>query len=448
MKKRFGFELNFKLFIVVGTAIGVSFQAQLGKAAVVHDSLSAVDKAAMIAQAERCKDILRTSLIDFYLPACVDIDNGGYKESLQNGEFVLTGEKFLTLQARQLWFFSTLVNEGYEKKAAMSAARVGFDFLQSKMLDREYGGYFSKVTDDGSERDPRKHAYLNAFALYGLAAYYTASRDPSALAAAKKLFGVLEANAHDSVYGGYVEFFYRDWKPISDPAEPRYVGEIGHKTYNTHLHLMEAFAELYRVWPDDVLRRRLNELVMINMSSVRHRTFDANVDAWHRNWQLVEEPGNLRASYGHDVECAWLVLDAVQTLGMPLNLFQNWAASICESSIRLGYDRIHGGFFAGGQLGKPAQDTRKTWWVEAEALVSLLDMHELTGDRTYYELFSQTLDFVESHLVADEGSWWATVAADGSRNGDVQRSSPWQGAYHSGRAMILCIKKLETLAQR
>lgn len=448
MKKQHGFELWFRMLFVWGTAVGILCLVQIGKPLAASESAPPPDKGKLLSQANRCKAILRASLIDFYLPACVDFENGGYKESMQNGRFVLTGEKFLTLQARQLWFFSALAKEGYDEDAAMSAARVGFKFLQNEMLDSEYGGYFSKVTDDGGERDPRKHAYLNSFALYGLAAYYSVSRDPSALSAAKDLFGVLEANAHDSEYGGYVEFFYRDWKPIVDPSEPRYVGAIGHKTYNTHLHLMEAFAELYRVWPDELLRRRLSELVLINTSTVRHRTFDANVDAWQRNWQLVEEPGNLRASYGHDVECAWLVLDAAQALGMPLSLFQNWASSLCASSIRLGYDQTHGGFFSGGQLGKLAQDTRKTWWVEAEALVSMLEMYSLTGDPTYYELFSQTLDFVETYQVADAGSWWATIAADGARKSDSQRSSPWHGAYHSGRAMILCAEKLESLARR
>src|SRR5712692_10398875 len=58
-------------------------------------------------QAKRCRSILKTSLVDFYLPAAVDRDNGGYLESLRDGKLAPTAEKFLTLQARQLWFFST-----------------------------------------------------------------------------------------------------------------------------------------------------------------------------------------------------------------------------------------------------------------------------------------------------------------------------------------------------
>ena len=118
-------------------------------------------------QARRCRSILKTSLVDFYLPAAVDRDNGGYFKSLRDGKPAPTGEKFLTMQARQLWFFSTLASEGIERDAAREAARAGFEFLEKKMRDPRQGGYFSKVTDAGEPKDMRKHVYLNAFALYG-----------------------------------------------------------------------------------------------------------------------------------------------------------------------------------------------------------------------------------------------------------------------------------------
>jgi mannobiose 2-epimerase len=132
-------------------------------------------------------------------------------------------------------------------------------------------------------------------------------------------------------------------------------------------------------------------------------------------------------------------------LGHSPRLLGGWAEALCGYSMKYGYDRRHGGFFYTGPLGRPADDTRKEWWVEAESLVSMLTMYRLTGKREYYDAFSQTLDFVEKHQVAKEGSWWATLAADGSPMSE-QRSSPWQGAYHNGRAMLLCTKLLEELA--
>src|SRR6266478_106667 len=110
-------------------------------------------RADLQAQARRCRQVLKTSVIDFYLPACVDRTNGGYFEALQGDQFAPAGEKFLTLQARQLWFFSTLAAAGVETEAARAAAKTGFDFLEGKFRDRTHGGYFAKVADAGRPTD-------------------------------------------------------------------------------------------------------------------------------------------------------------------------------------------------------------------------------------------------------------------------------------------------------
>jgi mannose/cellobiose epimerase-like protein (N-acyl-D-glucosamine 2-epimerase family) len=402
-------------------------------------------RADLEAQARRCRQILKTSIIDFYLPACVDRTNGGYLEALRGDRFSPTGEKFLTLQARQLWFFSTLAAAGIEKEAALAAARTGFDFLEKKFRDRTHGGYFARVSDAGRPTDRRKHVYLNAFALYGLAAYHRATRDDAALAAARDLFLKLEAKAHDSTHGGYTEFFHEDWRPITDPREPRYIGPPGTRTFNTHLHVLEALTELYRVWPDPRVRRRLAELLVINTLTIRLPEHGCNVDGFTPDWRPIQTAQNLRASYGHDVEGAWLCLDAARALGHPPALLRGWAEGLVGYSLRYGYDRKHGGFFYTGPLGKPADDTKKEWWVQAEALVSMLEMFKLTGRVEYHDAFAQTLDFVEKHQVAAKGSWWATRKADGSPAGTA-RTSMWQGAYHNGRSMLLCAKLLDELA--
>jgi mannobiose 2-epimerase len=393
-------------------------------------------------QAQRCRRILKTSIIDFYLPGCLDQVNGGYLEWLFEGKFVPTGEKFLTMQSRQLWFFSVLAQHGIEQRAARSAAGIGFDFLESKMRDREHGGYFSKVSDAGHPTDRRKHVYLNSFALYALTAYHCAVADAGALAAAMDLFGILEDRAHDRQNGGYVEFFEQNWSPIDDPQLKSYIGAGTLKTYNTHLHALEALTDLYAVWPDRLVRERLVELLLIITSTVRHPRFACNVDGWHPDWRMS---GPARASYGHDLQCVWLALRAARILTQSPRLLASWAAALGGHCLRFGYDRRYGGFFYDGRPGRPADDTRKEWWVQAEALVGMLEMYRLTGSADYYAAFSRTLDFIEAHQVAPEGGWWATCAPNGAPK-VTQRSSMWQGAYHSGRAMIRCAEALDDLA--
>ncbi|MFO0900215.1 MAG: AGE family epimerase/isomerase [Pirellulales bacterium] len=397
------------------------------------------------AQADRCRRILRSSIIDFYLPDCVDHEQGGYYESLVDGKFGPTGEKFVTLQARQLWFFSALASADLERDSALGAAHTGYQFLEAKFRDRVHGGYFAKVSDQGQPTDRRKHVYLNAFVLYALAAYHRASGDAAALAAAQDLFRTLEAKAHDSAHGGYVEFFQQNWAPIVDPSEPSFIGPPGTKTFNTHLHMLEALAELHRVWPDPLVRTRLDELLAINTLTIRLPEFGCNVDGFTSYWRPIDTPRNLRASYGHDVEAAWLCLDAARTLNRSSAVYRGWAEGLVGYSVEHGFDHAHGGFFYSGPLGEPADETKKEWWVQAEALVSLLEMHQLTGKPEYYERFAETLDFVERHQVATEGGWWATRQADGSPAGD-SRTSMWQGAYHNGRAMLRCGEMLDKLA--
>jgi cellobiose epimerase len=265
------------------------------------------------------------------------------------------------------------------------------------------------------------------------------------LDAARELFATIETRMHDARHGGYHEFFARDWRILTDEKERGYVGTTGTKTYNTHLHLLEAFTDLHRSWPDPQVHQRLLELIQINVNTVRHPQFKHNVDAWWPDWTIVNTPRNLRASYGHDIECVWLTLDAARVAGLSPTLLRNWAEVLAGSSVEHGYDRQHGGFFYGGPPGEMADDTKKEWWVQAEALVSMLELYRLTRKSEYLKRFDETLAFIERHFIAKEGGWYATRTADGGPLRD-SRSTMWQGAYHGGRALMLSARLLNEIA--
>jgi mannobiose 2-epimerase len=391
--------------------------------------------------------LLDTSVIGFYLPQSLDKTNGGFLENLgANGQFVDGGGKFLTLQARQIWTFSTCAERGIRKEECLAAAKHGFEFLQKRFYDADHGGYFNQLNDDGTVRDDKKHAYLNSFALYALVAYHRVSSDPAALKAAMELFETLEQKAYDRKRGGYQEYFHRDWRPITDPAQAGIVGAVGTKTYNTHLHLMESFTELYRVTNEPRVRDRLTELLTVNTVTVQHSQYPCNIDGWSLDWKMIDTPTNLRASYGHDVECVWLALDTARSLDWSDQLLKQWGTKLVEYSMKHGYDHEHGGFFYTGPLGQPATDRHKEWWVQAEALVCMLEMYQLTGEETYWRAFDSTFEFVKNHQVAQEGGWWAARQADGSPSSNRSRTSMWQGAYHGGRALLRCSDLLQQLS--
>jgi mannobiose 2-epimerase len=400
-------------------------------------------------QAKRCRELLLRSIVDFYLPACLDRQHGGYFENLgPDGKFVADGDKFVVLQARHLWLFSILAENNIRQEESLAAARSGYEFLQQHFRDADRGGYFTTVADDGRPLNRRKHCYMNSFALYGLVAYFRATHDPAVLKSARNLFDILEEKAHDAEHGGYQEYFEEDWRAVTGPGlEPAANNPIGTKSYNTQLHLLESIADLCRIDPDPLIARRLAELVQIASRTVQHPDFPANLDVWTRDWRIAQAPRNQLVSYGHEVECTWLVLDADRVLNRSPRLHRQWAVSLVGYTLDHGYDREYGGLYGYGAYGQAATDLKKTWWVQCEALIAMLELYRLTGDERYYREFAQTLDFVEQHHVAKEGGWWNEVNANGSAVAKPSRASMWQCGYHSGRALLLCEQILNQLAQ-
>lgn len=390
-------------------------------------------------QALQCRKLLRDNLVAFYLPRSVDLNHGGYFETLSMEGFVSDTTKHLILQSRQLWFFSTLAQRDIETDQAISAAETGYRFLVNRLHDSRNGGHYLSVYRDGRPIDKRKYVYAEAFALYGLVAYYQATRSMPALSLAKAQYEILEKHAHDPIHGGVLEKFSEDWKPLS-------AGNVCRKSFNTHLHIFEAYASLYLVWPDNRLRQRLDELITIITKTMFARSVSNGIQNFHRDWRAENNEKHQRASYGHDLEAVWLVLETLTTLELSLEEHIPWAKAVCNSCLNLGFDYYNGGFFYSGMLGKRAGNRKKVWWVQAEAMVALLSLFRLTKQTEYYEAFIQTFRFVQRHQIAKEGGWWNKVFEDGSRRKSASRTGKWQGAYHSGRALMICEDILKQLA--
>jgi mannobiose 2-epimerase len=396
-------------------------------------------------QAARCRKNLGENIVDFFLPACLDTVNGGYMEIEKDGKFLPAGEKFVLLQARHVWSFSLVAQQGVASAEALDAARAGVEFIETHMRDRTLGGYFSTVTDAGDPLDRRKHICLNAFVLYAYARHFLASGDTSALTAAQELFYLIEDRARDDRGGGYVEFFTEDWKPITDRKEHNNFSTTGTKTLITHMHIMETYAELYRAWPDPVLRERIEQLIHTVFSKFRHPFYSRTVNAWTPAWKIVLRRQNLRANYGHDLESIWYIIDACETIGLPIDDMMPRFIEICDHDIKHGYDSKYGGFYSQGPVAVFRALTDKVWWVQTEALNAMLTLYRLTGDDRYYKTYRDVFDFIENHHFAPDGGWWATLHPDGTPKTGL-RASRWQGCYHTARSMVMCAHILDELA--
>jgi mannobiose 2-epimerase len=399
---------------------------------------------------------LLDNIAGFWYPRSIDRDNGGYRVNFgPAGEALDPGPKMIVTQARMLWFFSRLAREGYSKPGAfekqdlLNAAEWGFHFLRDKMWDAAHGGFFWMVDARGDGKlAPKKHLYGQAFALYALSEYYLASGHPEAIDLANRLFALMEEKSHDPAHKGYIEFFNADWSPVP-ASEPGYMdrGRSDLKLMNTHLHLLEAMTAYYRASRSEKARERLVELIGIETAQVVRQDLPACTDKHERDWTPLLDGDNARVSYGHDVENNWLVAEACDAAGIDLAPYVPLLVRLFAYSRQYGYDEAAGGFYNWGGLLEPARDRSKVWWVQAEALVSALRMHRMTGNPSYLDVFEKTWKFVrENQIDWERGEWYETVTPSGRKRGE--KGGVWKAAYHNGRAMMECIKLLREMKER
>jgi cellobiose epimerase len=390
---------------------------------------------------------LRANVIPFWFPRAVDRENGGYTVHYgPKGEPLSGGTRMIVTQARTLWLASRLLRSQFAQPAHREAADAGFRFLRDRMWDAEHGGFFWEVDPIGTKvLRPQKHLYGQAFGLYALSEYHLASGNPDAIALANRLFALVDERAHDDEYGGYREFFARDWSAPAANEKSPLGAPAAMKLMNTHLHLLEAFTTYVRAGAPPRVRERLAELVAIESQAVIRRGWMASTDRHRRDWSPVLDDPTTRVSYGHDLENIWLVVDALRALDQPTAPYHDLFRGVFDSALKYGYDETSGGFFESGLPGKPADRRAKIWWVQAEALVSALTMFDLTRDTRYVDVFERTWRFVDSTQTDwTSGEWFEAVEPDG-RPRATNKAHAWKAGYHNGRALIESVERIRLL---
>ena len=379
-----------------------------------------------------------TAILAYWRTHAPDEEFGGFRGKIDNDNHATPrAPKGAVLNARILWTFSAAYNATQQTDYLPLATRA-FDYLLAYFLDPEYGGVYWTVDYRGQPLDTKKQIYALAFAIYGLSEYYRATQEPRALAAARALFHSIEEHSHDAAYGGYLEALARDWSPLADlRLSAKDANEK--KTMNTHLHILEAYANLSRAWPDALLKERIAELL--------HLFADRIIDPETHHLRLFFDeqwaPRPDVVSYGHDVEAAWLLLEAAEILGDAALLarFRQLAVPLARAAAE--------GLAPDGGLSyeyEPAPNkmiAEKHWWVQAEALVGFLNAYELTGEQTFYDQFTGVWDFIQRRIIDHEkGEWFWGVSADGSLMAGEDKAGLWKCPYHNGRACMEVIRRL------
>ncbi len=381
---------------------------------------------------------LTENILPFWMRKAADHRYGGFVGRItEAGAVVPEAAKGVVLNARILWTFSSATRQLPHPDYRRTADRA-YEYLRDHFIDKEFGGVYWSVNYLGEPLDRRKQIYAQAFAIYGLAAYYLASGDEAARRSAFDLFDLVEQYGYDSVGGGYFEAFAQDWSLVEDVRLSE-KDLNAPKSMNTLLHVMEAYAALHRISPTEALRERLAELVALFIDTVRDPETGHMRTFFSEGFDSVSP----RYSFGHDIEAAWLVYDAAEAVGDEalLERARAFALETADLTIREGLDE-DGGLLneadASGWI-----DTDKHWWPQAEAMVGFLNAYELSGSESYVRAATQSWDFIARHVInREQGEWRNRLHRDGTPYEGEDRLGLWKCPYHNSRACLEIMRRV------
>lgn len=399
---------------------------------------------------------LEKHVFEAWFPRIVDSEYGGFLTGF-DASWQLSGaqHKMLEPQARQTRVAAYGALFDGARPGLRQAAEHGFQFLKDVMWDAEYGGWYRMVDRQGQPLEAgSKHGHGMAYGISACVTYFKLTQDPEALRLAKAGFQWFERYAHDEQHGGYFVYFLRDGTIIrSQEQHPTFAltdplgNPLGFKDANTTCDMLEALSDLHRVWPDALVKQRIQELFAI----VRDRV-SVPSGALHFAFYPDWVPSPHLVIYGHGLQGASQVLKAAHEIGLEQEA-QSFAQRLVDHALQVAWDSVNGGFyFAGSATGPIYMDGRtvfadeKSWWVQAEGLRSLLVLALLqpTAQNIYMERFQDQWAYIQKHILEPVQGGWRRFGTDCKPNSQASMADLWKDSFHEGRALINVIQMLRT----
>jgi len=411
---------------------------------------------------EELRRHLTGELLPFWLTRCRDEVNGGFITHFdQHGRDTGEDQKSLIAQSRSVFTFSSAHRAGYGGGLCAEFASHGVDFLIDRMWDREHGGFYWTVDRRGKVQIDKKILYGLSFAIYSLSEYTLATGDPRGIEYAQRTFDLVQRHCAEPALGGYFEMFERDWTKCGPGS-----GGGDRKTLDVHLHLMEAFTTLFECSHRAEHRRALQEDIDLLVGRILHPQYATGIPQFWADWRVAPQikfdivwgwdrfaEGGAKphaddnTSYGHNVECSWLLLHALDVMGENWRPYEPVIRKQLGHAVKAGIDFEHGGVYVEGPHdGGPAYDTEKEFWQQAETMIGMLDGCRLFGMDPYWKAYEAVHRFVMDKMVNHGvGEWWPLLSRDGHTRIWTHMSHSWKINYHSVRGAIQSIVRLEKL---
>ena len=376
---------------------------------------------------------LRGNILPFWLKHTRDRERGGfYGEIDQQMNVRKNAPRGALLTSRILWTFSAAYRT-YHDPEYLEMARWAYRDLMDNFRDRESGGLFWSITADGKPEQTFKQIYGQAFGIYALAEYFRATGEQPALDEAIALYRLLEQHAHDEKQGGYFDALDREWEPqrrnLLGPAP---------KSQNSHIHIMEAFTNLLRIWPDAGLRARQRELLDLMLTRIVDPKTSHLVLFMKNDWTPIGDA----VSYGHDIELSWLLVEAAEQLGDPALLARVKPAALAIARVTLAEGMDADGAVLNEGNAHGVTNTNKDWWPQAEAAVGYLNAYQLSRDPKYFVAAQRSWNFIQQKFVdRKNGDWYESLERDGTPLRRM-KVSVWKCPYHNSRSCLELVERL------
>jgi mannobiose 2-epimerase len=378
------------------------------------------------------------NVLQYWAQFAVDESNSGFFGRIDNhNEADLHASKGSVLNSRILWTFSAAAKN-------LAIADRAFDYITAHFIDKQYGGVYWTVDAKGHPLETKKQVYASAFALYGMSEYYRQRPADDVKEKMLSLYHSIVEKAHDQNNGGYWEAFARDWSDISDQRLSSKDANA-RKSMNTNLHVLEAFANLYAVWPDAELRAYVKELLHLFQTKIidsrtghLHLFFD---DKWNVEPDVI--------SFGHDIEASWLLLEAATIINdkQLIDLFKAISLTLAESASE-GLDK-DGGLWYEFDPEKNRLIRQKHWWPQAEAMVGYFNAWQISGDEKYLSRSLNSWKFVTAHILDKEnGEWFWGVDEWNRPMMNEDKVGLWKCPYHNARACLEIKNRINALIKQ
>jgi mannobiose 2-epimerase len=379
------------------------------------------------------------NILNYWGNNAIDNVNGGFVGTIDSNQKIdYNAPKGLILNARILWTFSAAFKI-LKRPELLEIADRAYNYIIENFADVENGGYYWMVNNIGKPENTKKQIYAQAFVIYGFSEYCSIKQNKECYSKIAAIFDLIEKYAFDKVKNGYFEAFTLDWKEETADLRLSTKDMNEKKTMNTHLHVLEAYTNLYKVFKNDALKSKIVNLLHIfneRIINFNDKHFDLFFDeGWVRKSDII--------SFGHDIEGSWLLYEAAEVVG-PEKYIEKQKQIAIEMAGEVVKAINKDGGLEHDKERNGHGDGEFEWWAQAESIVGFVNAYQLSGDIKFLKAAVNMKGFIENYFIDKKfGEWYYRIDGNYQPILSYDKVGFWKCPYHNARMCIELIKRLQ-----